>query len=223
MKKKNNILVISDTHLPAVHPGYLDFAREQARRFKCAEIIHCGDLLDHHACSFHTPDSDLYSPGDELKIARAALKPWYKAFPKMKICLGNHDNVPARKLKEMRVAKEFIRAIGDVLDAPKGWQFEYSFEIQDILFKHIPQGSTLTAQLRAAERNTMPTVTGHAHSVSGVAFSAGFKTKMWAMAVGCGVDRHHLAMAYGKESAFKPVLSCGVILEGNPIVIPMDL
>lgn len=215
MAIKNNVLVCSDTHIPAEHPNYLDFCVDLYKKYKCTKVVHCGDLCDFQASSFHNSDPDLPSAGDELKEVLIHLKPWFKAFPKMLICNGNHDEIPARKAKSLGVSKLFVTSLGKVLGAPVGWQFDYSHIVDGVLYKHVPQGSTLTAQLRAAERNTVPTVTGHLHSVAGVAYSAGYTAKMFAVAVGSGVDYKHLAMSYGKESTFKPVVSAAVILEGE--------
>ena len=47
---------------------------------------------------------------------------------------------------------------------------------------------------------------------------------MFAMQVGCGVDRKAYAMAYGKNFK-KPQLNCGVVLEGGRygVIEPMIL
>ena len=46
---------------------------------------------------------------------------------------------------------------------------------------------------------------------------------MWGLAVGCGVDQRSMAFAYGKHFAKKPVIGCGVVIDGVPHAVPMDL
>jgi hypothetical protein len=36
------------------------------------------------------------------------------------------------------------------------------------------------------------------------------------MDTGCGVDGNHPAMAYGKHLLSRPVLGCGVVIDGHP-------
>lgn len=43
------------------------------------------------------------------------------------------------------------------------------------------------------------------------------------MSVGCLVDKKSLAMAYMKVNLAKPILSCGIITEGIPQIVPMVL
>ena len=44
------------------------------------------------------------------------------------------------------------------------------------------------------------------------------------MAVGCGVDNKTMAMAYGKNFKNKPIISCGIVVDGKfPVVEYMDL
>jgi len=61
-----------------------------------------------------------------------------------------------------------------------------------------------------------PTVCGHVHSQAGVAWSAGPGLNVWGMDTGCGVDGDHPAMAYGKHLLSRPVLGCGVVIDGHP-------
>lgn len=42
------------------------------------------------------------------------------------------------------------------------------------------------------------------------------------MQVGCGIDKTSYAMAYGKNFR-KPIISCGVVIEGNPYIEMMNL
>lgn len=223
---QGNILVIGDTHLPAEHQGYLGFVKRVAELYNCRRVVHIGDFVDHHSSSFHESDPDLRSAGDELRFVKQRAQRWYNAFPEVLVCWGNHDAIPARKLKASGLPSSLLRTPNEIYGAPRGWVWGESFILDGVLFKHQPEGgNTLTGQLRGAERNMMSTVTGHCHSTAGVAYSAGYKDTVFAMATGCGIDRHHAAFAYGKNSRFKPVIGCGVVHLGGKraVFIPMDL
>jgi hypothetical protein len=43
------------------------------------------------------------------------------------------------------------------------------------------------------------------------------------MNVGCGVDRKSLAMKYGEDYIRKPVIGCGVVVDGAPYLELMKL
>jgi predicted phosphodiesterase len=45
------VLVIGDTHFPAVHKNYFSFIKRVRDKYKCTEIIHIGDVVDHHCIS----------------------------------------------------------------------------------------------------------------------------------------------------------------------------
>jgi len=41
--------------------------------------------------------------------------------------------------------------------------------------------------------------------------------------VGCGVDNKQMAFAYGKQFPRKPIVACGVVVHGSPVIEYMDL
>ncbi len=86
-----NTLIISDTHLPFEKEGYLEFCKRIEKRFDCTRVVHIGDLVDNHAISYHEHDPDGWSPAQEMKEVDKQLQKWYKAFPEVYLCRGNHD------------------------------------------------------------------------------------------------------------------------------------
>ena len=44
----SRVLVIGDTHFPAVLDGYLQFVKDIKAEYKCDTILHIGDIVDHH-------------------------------------------------------------------------------------------------------------------------------------------------------------------------------
>ena len=67
------------------------------------------------------------------------------------------------------------------------------------------------------------TVSGHNHSNAGISATATDQELVWGMGVGCGVDHKHMAFAYGKHFANKPIIACGVVVDGEPHIEYMNL
>src|SRR3990167_4579601 len=104
-----NVLVIADTHIPFEKKGYLDFCRRIHKAYKCVRIIHIGDLVDNNAISYHEQDPDGWSPEDEMKESDKHLEEWFKAFPQVSLCLGNHDRLPDRKGKTVGLPRRCFK------------------------------------------------------------------------------------------------------------------
>jgi len=68
-KEVRNILVIGDLHEPFCLDGYLDWCIEQYENYNCNHVIYIGDCIDSHGFSYHEPDPDGMSAGNELKLA----------------------------------------------------------------------------------------------------------------------------------------------------------
>jgi hypothetical protein len=69
----------------------------------------------------------------------------------------------------------------------------------------------------------MSTVSGHCHSIANINWLAGPNTRLFGMNVGCGIDINHIAMSYGSNYLKKPIVSCGVVIDGHPYLELMDL
>jgi hypothetical protein len=219
-----NVLIIGDTHEPFCHPDYLDFCRDTAKKFKCTDIYHIGDEVDNHAISFHDHDPDGDSPEGEFQKAVNKLKRWYKAFPNVKVCVGNHSALPFRQAYTSGLPKRFLKTYEEVWEAPKGWQWNLEYVTAcGALIEHGTGASGKNAAIKRAEQHRMNTVIGHCHTEFGVKFSVSRKDIIYGMSVGCGIDRQAYAFAYAKENAAKPILGCGVIVEGIPMSVPMSL
>jgi len=220
-----NVLAIGDTHLPFENKHYLSFCKQTQKKYKCSLTVHVGDLVDNHAISYHEHDPDGYSPYHEMLQADKSLAKWFKAFPKLKLCKGNHDMLAKRKGRTNGIPNRIIKNFRDVWNLPKGWQFEWSYEINNVLYQHGDANSGLYPHAQACKNNRQSTVIGHCHSVAGVNWSANNKDMIFGLSTGCGIDRMKYAFWYGKDFKFKPILSCGVILENGrvPILVPMKI
>ena len=207
-----NVLFAGDIHEPFCKEGYLEFCKKQYDKYNCNEVIFSGDIVDNHAQSFHDSDADGLSAKDELELAIKKLQAWYKVFPKATVLIGNHDRIVARKLFKVGVSQRWLKPLGEVLEVPN-WNFVEEYINNDILYVH---GEGGTAR-KKAQQEMMSVCQGHLHSEAYVEFLNGGKN--FALQVGCGIDFNSYAFAYAKRDK-KPILSCAVILDKSPILIP---
>jgi predicted phosphodiesterase len=210
----NNVLIISDLHLPFAKEGYLKFCREQQERFNCGTVIQIGDVLDHHAQSFHDSNADGLSAKDELLLAVKQLEDWYSVFPKVTVTLGNHDRIVARKLFSVGLSQRWMRPLGEVLETPN-WNYVEQIIHNGIMYIHGEGGSAI----KKAQQEFISTVQGHLHSEGYIQLLDG--GRKFAMQVGAGIDFNTYAFAYAQRSK-KPIISCGVVLDQSPILIPFQ-
>jgi len=217
--------IIGDTHIPYELKGYLEFCKDTFEQWDCDTFIHIGDIIDHHALSFHESEPMLKGANGELEDARVHLEPWYKAFPELKICNGNHDLIPARQLKKIGMdADVWMRPLEEVYDMPEGWEIVDTVEIDGVLYHHGYTSNGVNGFRNDAIKRMCRTVSGHNHGNAGVSATASHHRLIWGMAVGCGVDVHSMAMVYGKHFLQKPIIACGVVIDGKlPVVEYMDL
>jgi predicted phosphodiesterase len=216
--------VIGDTHIPFELPEYLSFCKKTFKKWKVNRVVHVGDLVDNHSLSFHDSEPMLKSASGEVKDAITSLKPWYKAFPKLELCMGNHDLIPARQLKKIGMdCDTWLRPLEDVYGMPKGWKLRDTVTIDGVLYHHGYTSSGTNGFRNDSIKRMCRTVSGHAHGNAGVSATASDHRLIWGMAVGCGVDTTSLAMVYGKHFKNKPIIGCGIVIDGQqPINIFMD-
>lgn len=215
----NNILVIGDLHEPFCLDDYLEFCKKIQLQENCGTIIFIGDIIDNHYSSYHESDPDGYSAGEELDRAIDRIARWYAEFPEAYVIIGNHDRLVYRKAHSSGVSKRWIREYHEVLETP-GWEFLEEITINGVCYNH---GEGATARSRM--KNEMQSqVQGHYHNQFYLEYNVSPIQRIFAMQIGCGVDRHSFAMAYGKHFK-KPVIGCATVKGKNPIpqLHPMEL
>lgn len=216
---KRNILVIGDIHEPFSLDGYIDFCKEQYKKFDCNQVVFIGDIIDNHFGSYHETDTDAYGAKYELEKCIKKVKKWYKAFPKADVCTGNHDQIVSRKAQTGGIPSAWIRDYSEVLGTP-GWTWDTDFVYDNVRYTH---GHKSSKARTAYKRDMMSTVTGHFHTDFYVEYNHGINGRIFAMAVGSGVDDSAYAVRYaagGKKSA----VGCGVVLDNGaqPVIIAMN-
>jgi len=222
------ILAIGDLHHPFAHPDALTFATAVYERFCLAaaasEVVSVGDEVDAHAFSDkHRRDPDGMSEGEEWQAAVFGLQPWMKTFPRMKICTSNHTARPEIRSFNAGLPRAFFRSVKEAMGAPDGWHWNNHFEIDGIIFEHGEGVSGAAGALRAAERNRKSTVIGHLHGYGGVQWSHGRFSSIFGFNLGCLIDSEAYAFRYAAKLRTTPSIGIGVIVDGVPFWIPMNM
>ena len=217
-----SVLVISDLHLPAVHADYLDFVNDIKRKYKTNTTVFIGDVIDHASISFHKKHPENPAAIDEYDSAMDRLGDWRRAFPKAYVTIGNHDERVLRLAADAGIPSMYIRNYKEVYKT-KGWDWVPSIEIDGVYYYHGTGAGGQYPAINAAKMRLQSVVMGHYHSVAGINWIVGPTSRIFGMNVGSGVDRFHPAMQYGSAYLKKPVLSCGVVIDGHPYLELMDL
>ena len=220
---ERNILCIGDPHEPFTEPGYIDFCRGVKKEKNCGTVMIMGDLVDAYQLSMRDLDPNAKSPRDEIIIVRNNLKEWFKAFPKAKLCLGNHDLRLYRKARKAGIPDVCMRPFREIWKIPDSWEISNQYIIDKVLYHH-GFSATKNAAITAAIYNRMSTVQGHGHTTACINYSASTIDCIWGMSVGTGIDRKAMAFAYSEGFKEKPIVSCGTVEYGeNPHLHRMQL
>lgn len=207
---ERRILVIGDLHEPFCLDGYLEHCIETYQRFNCNQVIFIGDLVDNHYASYHESDERIGGT-DELSRCIEKIQGWKEAFPVADVIIGNHDRLIMRKAVTSNIPREWIKSYNEVLGT--NWNWVERIVYDKVQYVH---GEGGTARTRA-RNDFMSTVQGHIHTQSYVEFYVGNTFKIFAMQVGCGIDRDSFAMAYAKNFK-KQSIGCGVVLGGHTAI-----
>lgn len=221
----NNVLVIGDLHLPFAHPNYLKFVLETKEKFKCNKIVFIGDVVDNYAHSRFSKDPDTASAEVEYEQFMHGIRKWYEAFPEATWILGNHDKRPFNKAKEIGLGRIFTQSVNTIYDCPKGWKITPSIEIDGVLYTHGVSSGGQTGWQDYSRKLGKSVVIGHIHSVGGVRYHQNPDGKqLFTLAAASGIHDDTYAFAYGKDSAVKSMLGCGIVRGGTKAYFePMDL
>ena len=221
-----NVLIIGDTHCPAMHPGYIAFLKRIEKKYNCNRVVHIGDLVDWNAISFHEKDPNMPSALDEYKAAKKQVKALHKAFPKADYMIGNHSCLPSRKAKTVGLLDEMLVPYGEFWGLD-GWTIHDRYDdfiLDGVIYRHgdKEKGGQFAA-LPNAEKQHMSLVQGHFHAQQGIIRVSNHSRVIFAMQTGCGVLPGHPAMKYSRVYSARPIVGCGVVANGKPHIEIMDL
>ena len=213
----DRVLVIGDLHLPAEREGYLNFCKSLKKKHKTTRVVFIGDVLDHHAISFHQKHPESDSAIAEYHRSMSKMKDWKKAFPEALVCIGNHDERIHRMTASVGIPSMYLKDYKEIFDTPK-WEWGYEWEIDGVSYIHGTGGAAgVSPAFNCAKARVQSTVSGHVHSVAAVNWLKGPNSRMiFGFNVPCGVDESHRLMSYGKNFLKKPINGAGVVIEGHP-------
>lgn len=213
----SRVLIIGDTHCPGMKRGYVDFLERVADTHDVNRVVHIGDLVDWASISFHEKNPTLSNATREFKEAKRQVASLVKAFPKAEWLIGNHDALTERQANAAGLPSEVLRDFADLWDVP--WKVHPRFTklgIDGVLYSHGDSGAAgQHAAFNQAKDNFRSTVIGHFHSQAGVKWWANPEFRIFGMSVACGIDQKKLQFYYGRKFSAKPILGCGVVIDGK--------
>ena len=180
-------LVVGDLHNPVAHPGYLAFCQDLYYQWDCNSVLLIGDVVDLQAISFHVNNPMCPGPDDEFLLAKQVIQKWYKAFPKAKVTIGNHDERVIRLAESVNIPSRFLRDYTDIWKTPE-WDWQHEHIIDEVYYFHGTAMGGVHPAYNAAGKMLMSTVMGHCHSKSGVKWRANPLRRIFSVDVGCGID-----------------------------------
>lgn len=221
--KNDSILILSDLHVPYQHPDAFAFLAALKKKYKPTRVVCIGDEVDKHAMSFHDSDPDLPSAGDELEWAIEQMEYLYDIFPKVDLVDSNHGSMVYRKGKHHGIPRKYLRDYGDVLEAPAGWKWHMDLTIKvgkrEIYFHHGISKNII----KVVKERGVCVVQGHFHTEFNIQYCGTPNHLLWGLQTGCLIDHHALAFAYDRTNLGRPVIGCGIIIDGLPHLLPMQL
>lgn len=209
------VLVIGDIHAPVEHPAYLQFCKDLKKKYRCNSVMFIGDLADCHAISTWVKEPNCPGPKDEYELTKVEIQKWYKAFPKAKVCIGNHDERPERLAKTVSIPADFLKSYNEKWGT-KNWEWGYEFIIDGVYYTHGTGMGGIHPAWNSITKNLMSTVIGHCHARAGYNWKTTPDKRIFAMDVGCGIDVKAWQFVYGRNCKDRPILGAGVVLEGIP-------
>jgi len=214
------VLVIGDTHCPGMRRGYVEFLKRVADRYGVNRVVHIGDLVDWASISFHEKSPGLHNALQEFENAKRQVAQLSRAFPKADWMIGNHDALTERQAVTVGLPPQLLRDYADVWELD--WKAHPRFTkcmIDGVVYSHGDSGKGgQHAAYAQAKDNFRSTVIGHYHSQAGVRWWANNEFRVFGMSVGCGIDIGRLQFEYGRRIVAKPILGCGVVINGQRAV-----
>lgn len=213
--------IVGDLHLPFVHPMYRRFCMDTFSKWQVNHVHFIGDIVDGHALSFWDHNPNGRSAEDEATQAKRGVSSWQRTFPGSSVSIGNHDERHFRLARKHGLPDRFLRSYSEVWRTPK-WDWRMSHKFDGVLFEHGTGTSGKDAAINRAMQKRLSVVMGHVHCFAGVKWHANEYDIIFGLNVGCGIDCRAYAFDYGKSFPIRPVLGCGIVIDGEQaFFVPM--
>jgi len=108
-----------------------------------------------------------------------------------------------------------IKPYSELWDAP-GWDWQYKHKIDKVLYRHGTGCGGIHPAWNLMNKSKMSVVIGHCHSRAGIKWSTNDEARFFGMDVGCLLDEKAWQFAYGRDIVERPILSCGIVIDGHP-------
>ena len=220
----SSVLVISDLHIPYHHQDAFEFLKALKKKYKPDLIVNIGDELDHHAISMHEHNPDLMSAGDELKQSKEYVRDLEKIFPEMTLVHSNHSSLVYRRALKYGLPKDYLKSYNEFLGVGEGWKWvdDYTVTLSDGSRCFFTHGISADV-LKVAAQYGMNTVQGHFHTKFSIGYFSNPDALIWGMQVGCLINQNSMAFDYAKNFKSRFIVGCGMIIDGQPKLMPMVL
>jgi len=220
----NSVLVISDLHIPYHHQDAFDFLKALKKKYKPDLIVNIGDECDQHMLSFHEHNPDLMSAGDELKASKGYVKELEKIFPEMTLVHSNHSSLVYRRALKYGLPKDYLKSYNEFLGVGNGWKWvdDLTITLSDGSRCFFTHGISADV-LKVAAQYGMNTVQGHFHTKFSIGYFSNPDALIWGMQVGCLINQKSMAFDYAKNFKSRFIVGCGMIINGQPKLMPMVL
>lgn len=205
------VLAIPDMHHPFCHPDALAFLKAVRDKYQPTKFVCLGDEIDAHAFSKYPKDPDGLAPGLEITQAREALIPFYREFPEMLVCESNHTVRPWKQAFSAGLPASFLPTYSTFLNAPDGWKWAHSHEIDGVRYIHGEGRSGFSAHIHFMRGYKQSVVIGHIHSYAAVSYEG----SLFAVNSGCLIDANAYCFRYAKHMPIPVNLGCSIIHHGK--------
>lgn len=219
----SKIYCLSDPHFPYHHKDTFAFHRAVKKKYRPDRIICLGDELDNHKGSFHEHDPDLPSWEDELANGIECIRELESIFPKMDVMESNHGSLWFRKAKAHGLPRRLLKSYEEVMGT-KNWTWHFDLTIKmsngKLCYFHHSKSADI---LKASQSLGMCVVFGHHHNKFDIRYWGCSRGLYWGMQLSCMADKDSLAQSYGRNNLHRPIVGNGMIINGQPKLLPMVL
>lgn len=206
--------IVGDLHEPFTHPMYLDFIQDTFAEWGVEQVHFAGDVADAHAISDWDSDPSGLSAGDEFLRCAERIVEWHDTFPRATVSIGNHDERQFRKARKNGIPDDYLKPYAELWRTPT-WTWEFSFRTDGVLLEHGTGSSGKDAAINRAVAKRTSLAMGHVHTYAGVKWHSNDTSRIFGLNVGCGIDCRSYAAAYGRDFPIRPVLGCGIVIDGE--------
>ena len=225
-KKGHTVIAVGDIQFPFQHRDMIPFLKAVIKEFKPDRMVQIGDLADQYFANAWGKSTKAQSARDEFETFLEQLHgEFLPLFKKMKktIIIGNHDERIYKRADEAGIPDFVLKSMKDLYQLPKDIDLVYDVQIDGVTYVH--GHTTKCSAANATEVLTYeyetPVVYGHFHSCAGINYLANKRRLVWGFNLGCLIDVNAYAFEYGRAYKNKPILGVGLVINGQPIYVPM--